>query len=109
MWIWRWLPRNLYCKIRYRFKKQEDIKSEIDNKSANNLLWSMSFDGSCTKRNAGVRVWLHNNENNICRKHSKNLLVGKNTKRGGESVFAIITVIFFVPLLISIHDFNEPN
>ena len=30
----------------------------------------MKFDGSCTKNNAGARVWLHNTENNYTESHA---------------------------------------
>ena len=66
---------NQYCREQIthqpaNLKKQEDIKGEIDNKSANNPLWSMNFDGSCTKRNAGAGVWLHNTGNNYVESHA---------------------------------------
>ena len=30
----------------------------------------MIFDGSCTKRSAGARVWLHNTKNNYAKSHA---------------------------------------
>ena len=53
-----------------KLKKQEDIKGETDNKTANNPLWNMSFDGSCTRRSAGAGVWLHNTENDYTESHA---------------------------------------
>ena len=33
-------------------------------KTKNSPLWSMYFDGSCTRTNAGAGVWISNTENN---------------------------------------------
>ena len=36
-------------------------------------LWEMNFDGSCTRQNAGVGVWLRNIENDHAESHAVNL------------------------------------
>ena len=36
-------------------------------------LWEMNFDGSCTKRNAGARVWIHNAKIDYAESHAYNL------------------------------------
>lgn len=50
---------------------QEQFESTLVEEDSNQTdepettpLWSMNFDGSCTKRNAGAGIWIHNTENN---------------------------------------------
>ena len=44
-----------------------------DDKTKNEPLWEMNFDGSCTKRTAGARVWIHNKESDHAEIHACNL------------------------------------
>ena len=53
-------------------QNREDI-NEINDKSENSPLWSMSFDGSCSKTGAGAGIWVHNTENNHAEGHSYRL------------------------------------
>ena len=57
-----------------RFGNQnKEENNEINEKSKNNPLWSMNFDGSCTKNDAGVSIWIHNTENSHDEGHSYRL------------------------------------
>ena len=50
---------------------EEDINKTDETKTS--PLWSMHFDGSCTKSDAGVGVWLRNTMNNHTEGHSYKL------------------------------------
>ena len=54
---------------------REQSKSTIgkEDSSQTSPLWSMNFDGSCTKNNAGAGIWIHNTENNHTEGHSYRL------------------------------------
>ena len=49
------------------------IREENNDKHENDPLWEMNFDGSCTRRTAGVGVWLHNTKSEYGESHAFNL------------------------------------
>ena len=42
-------------------------------KTKNEPLWEMNFDGSCNKRTVGAGVWIHNPESDYTESHACNL------------------------------------
>ena len=54
-------------------KQFREDRSEINDKSENSPLWSMSFYGSFSKTSVGVGIWVHNTENNHAEGHSYRL------------------------------------
>ena len=45
----------------------------MNEKAEDSPLWSMIFDGSCSKTGAGLGIWVHNTENNHTEGHSYRL------------------------------------
>ena len=47
--------------------------SNQTSESETSPLWSMKFDGSCTKTNVGAGIWIHNTKNHHTEGHSYRL------------------------------------
>ena len=54
-------------------KQNREEKNETDDEYETSHLWSMIFDGSCTKTGVGAGIWVHNKKNNHAEGHSYKL------------------------------------
>ena len=52
---------------------ETNVREENDDKPENDPLWRMNFDGSCTRKNAGAGLWLHNTESDYAESHALKL------------------------------------
>lgn len=53
-----------------KHNSESSFREENNDKPENNPLWRMKFYGSCTRKNAGAGVWLHNTESDYADSHA---------------------------------------